>query len=70
MKRKVISLALIVSIVLTGCGSTKSTSDGATSNNVVQLGGNTKEQENNKDIKSGGNIVIAESADPQNVNPL
>ncbi|RGZ01822.1 ABC transporter substrate-binding protein [Clostridium sp. AM58-1XD] len=79
MKKRMITLLFTAAVTaaVTACGSGKpsSPSEGGTAasqetpQNVVELEGKT-EEEGSQEIKQGGNIVIAVSADPQNVNPL
>lgn len=74
MKKRFLVTLLASAIVLTGCGSgsTKPDTTQPTNNgNTVQIGGdNAQSTDSNSTVTKGGNIVIAESADPQNVNPL
>lgn len=75
MKTKLTVLLLVVSLLLTACGqsNSKSASD-KKSDNEVSINKKTADSAdkttNSKNIAQGGNIEIAESADPQNVNPL
>ena len=74
MKKKIVAMALLA-VMLTGCGTagsgsaTVQTSQGTTSQETA--GGSSGAAASNTGTKvEGGNIIIAETADPQNVNPL
>lgn len=74
MKKKLLTALLAVTMLFTACsnGSSKQTEKETatpTAGNEVSID-NKSDSTNTSDIKKGGNIIISESADPQNVNPL
>lgn len=77
-KFRLLAILLATAMLFTACGknTSKSDNDGTKSNsNVVGIKDKTAdekeaEKKDTANVAQGGNLIIAESADPQNVNPL
>ena len=77
-KLRILTVLLAAAMLFTACGKNTSSSDNAdtkTKSNVVGIKDKTAdekeaEKKDTANVAQGGNIIIAESADPQNVNPL
>ncbi|WP_143322448.1 ABC transporter substrate-binding protein [Clostridium sp. HBUAS56010] len=74
MKKKLLTILLAAAALTTACSNSSKTktSDGAAASNAAnEVNIESKSEDTDSaSISKGGNIIISETADPQNVNPL